>query len=143
VAAIVNDDSSSEANVAGTRSAAEPSLCDSRQLQFSIWRRDLGPVSPRFASPALSSVGQLHVTAAVVGQNGQRVPTEVAPPQEFTRQIHPGEELIASFDYTMRCQQKGPFSATVIAAGEVGSVRETAPVTFRRDPFTTPLCKAP
>lgn len=145
LAAIVNNESPSRAEAVGSHSRADVSLCDVRQLELSIRASGFAShvAALRLSGAELCDVGQLHVTAAVVGQNGQRVPTQVAPPQEFAGQIHPGEELIATFDYTTPCRQKGPFLATVIAAGEVGSVRETAPVTFRRDPFTTPLCKAP
>jgi hypothetical protein len=76
----------------------------------------------------------------VVDRNGQRVTTTVAPPQEFTGEIHPGEELVETFDYRARCRQKAPFSATVVAQGEVGSVKATAPVAFRRDPFKQSSC---
>jgi hypothetical protein len=142
VAAIVNDDSPSNAKTGGTTSTTAASLCDSKELQVSIRAAGFGAhvAALRLAGTEPCDVGELHVTAAVVGRNGQRVKTTVAPPREFTGQIHPGEELIASFDYTMRCGQKGPFSATVIAEGEVGSTRATAPVAFRRDPFAASPC---
>jgi hypothetical protein len=143
VAAIVNDDSPSSAHAVGTSSTTDVSLCDSKELELSIRASGFaGHVAAlRLAGSEPCDVGELNVTATVVGQNGQRVPTKVAPPQDFTGQIHPSEELIVSFDYTMRCRQKGPFSATVIAEGEVGSVKATAPVGFRRDPFTASPCK--
>jgi hypothetical protein len=144
VAAIVNDDSSFRRNVVGVKHTTDVSLCDSGQFELSIRASGFGAhvAALRLSGTDPCDVGELHVTAAVVDRKGQSVPTKVAPPQRFTGQIHPGEELIASFDYTMRCRQKGPFSATVIAEGEVGSLRATAPVAFRRDPFTTSPCKA-
>ncbi len=143
-AAIVNDDSPSRAHAVGSSSTTEVSLCDGRQLELSIRASGFaGHVAAlRLSGTEPCNVGELHVTATVVGRNGQRVPTEVAPPQKFAGPIHPGEELIATFDYTTRCREKGPLSATVLAVGEVGSVTATAPVTFRRDPFATSPCKA-
>lgn len=143
-AAIVNHDLASRAHAVGINSTTDLSLCDAKQLELSIRASGFGAhvAALRLSGTEPCDVGELHVTATVVGRNGQRVPTEVAPPQEFTGQIRPGEERIATFDYTMRCRQKGPFSAMVISAGEVGSVSVTAPVAFRRDPFKTSPCKA-
>ena len=143
VAAIVNDDSPSRARAVGANSTTDTvSSCDSKQLELSIRASGFGAhvAALRLSGNEPCDVGELHVTATVVDQNGRRAPTKVAPPQEFTGQIHPGEELIASFDYATRCRQKAPFSATVIAEGEIGSVRATAPVAFRRDPFTSSPC---
>ena len=144
MAAVVNDDSPSSAHAVGANSTTDVSLCDS-QLELSIRASGFGAhvAALRLSGTEPCDLGELHVSAWVVGRNGQPVRTEVAPPQQFAGQIHPGEELIASFDYTMRCRQKeqGPFSATVIAVGEVGSVRATSPVAFRRDPFKTSPCK--
>jgi hypothetical protein len=145
VAAVVNDDSSSSSSGVGTKPTSDVSLCDSKQLELSIRASGFaGHVAAlRDSGTEPCDVGELHVTATVVDRNGQRVPATVAPPQEFTGVIHPGEELVETFDYTMRCRQKeqGPFSATVIAVGEVGSVRATSPVAFRCDPFKTSPCK--
>jgi len=55
-------------------------------------------------------LGVLHVSAWVVGRNGQPVRTEVAPPQQFAGQINPGEELIASFDYDAMSAEGALFS---------------------------------
>jgi hypothetical protein len=144
VAAIVNDDSPSHANVVGVKHTTDVSLCDSGQLELSIRASGFGAhvAALRLSGTEPCDVGELHIAATVVDRNGKRAPTTVEPPHEFTGQIHPGEELIATFDYTTGCRQKAPFSATVIAEGEVGSVRATAPVAFRRDPFTTSPCKA-
>ena len=143
VAAVVNNDSSSSSSGVGTNSTPDVSLCDVTQLELSIRASGFaGHVAAlRDSGTEPCDVGELHVTATVVGRNGQRVPATVAPPQEFTGEIHPGEELIETFDYSVRCRQKGPFSATVIAEGEVGSVRATSPVAFHRDPFKTSPCK--
>jgi hypothetical protein len=143
VAAIVNDDSPSNAQAVVTNSTTDVSLCDSKQLALSIRASGFGAhvAALRLSGTEPCDVGELHVSAWVVGRNGQPVRTEVAPPQQFAGQINPGEELIASFDYTMRCRQKGPFSATVVVGGPGSPVRATAPVTFRRDPFTTSPCK--
>jgi hypothetical protein len=145
VAAVVNNDSSSRSSGAGTKSTPDVSLCDSKQLELSIRASGFaGHVAAlRASGTGPCDVGELHVTATVVDRNGQGVSTTVAPPQEFSGEIHPGEELVETFDYTMRCRQKekGPFSATVIAEGEIGSVRATSPVAFRRDPFETSPCK--
>lgn len=142
-AAIVNNDSPSTAHAVGSPSTTELSLCDSRQLELSIRATGFGAhvAALRLSDTAPCDVGELHITVTVVGRNGQRVLTEVAPPQEFTGPIHPTEELIATFDYTTRCRQRGPLSATALAVGEIGSVTATAPVAFRRDPFTTPHCR--
>ena len=142
VAALLNTDSPSRANAVATNSTTEASLCSSSQLELSIRASGFaGHVAAlRLSDTEPCDVGQLQVTATVVGRNGQPVPTTVAQPQQFTGLIHPGEELVASFDYRMRCRQKRPFSATVIAAGEVGSIRASAPVAFRRDPFTQHGC---
>jgi len=142
-AAIVNNDSPSTAHAVGS-SSTELSLCDSRQLELSIRATGFGAhvAALRLSDTEPCDVGELHVTVTVVGRNGQRVPTEVAPPQKFTGPIHPTEELIATFDYTTRCRQRGPLSATALAVGEIGSVTATAPVTLRRDPFTTSPCSA-
>ena len=144
VAAIVNDDSASPVHAVGSPSTTELSLCDSRQLELSIRATGFGAhvAALRLSGNEPCDVGELHVTVTVVGRNGQRVPTEVAPPQKFTGPIHPTEELIATFDYTTRCRQRGPLSATALAVGEIGSVTATTPVAFRRDPFTTHHCKA-
>lgn len=144
VAAIVNDDSASRADPGGENSTTDLSLCDAKQLELSIRASGFAShvAALRLSGTKPCEVGDLNVTATVVGRNGQSVPTEVAPPQKFVGPIHPGEELIATFDYTTRCRQKGPLSATVLAVGEVGSVTATAPVTLRRDPFTTSPCKA-
>jgi hypothetical protein len=142
VAAIVNDDSPSNAQAVVTNSTTDVSLCDSKQLALSIRASGFGAhvAALRLSGTEPCDVGELQITATVVDRNGQSVPTKVEPPQKFTGKIQPGVELIASFDYSMRCRQKGPFSATVIAKGEVGSARATAPVAFRRDPFTTSPC---
>jgi hypothetical protein len=147
VAAVVNDDSpsSSTTNVSEAMEsgwAKVRSLCGSKQLKLSIRASGFGShvAALRLSGTEPCDVGELHVSAWVVGRNGQNVPTEVAPPQEFAGVIHPGEELIASFDYTMRCRQKGPFSATVVLGGPDSPVRATAPVAFRRDPFKSPSC---
>jgi len=144
VAAIVNDDSPSAAHAVGSNSTTELSLCDSRQLELSIRATGFGAhvAALRLSGTEPCDVGELHVTVTVVGRNGERVPTEVAPPQKFIGPIHPEEELIATFDYTTRCRQRKPLSATVLAAGQIGSVTATAPATFRRDPFTTSPCSA-
>jgi hypothetical protein len=143
VAAVVNDDSPSSAHAVGANSTTDVSLCDS-QLELSIRASGFGAhvAALRLSGTEPCDLGELHVSAWVVGRNGQPVRTEVAPPQQFAGQIHPGEELIASFDYTMRCRQKGPFSATVVVGGPGSPVRATAPVAFRRDPFSRPPCKA-
>jgi hypothetical protein len=142
VAAIVNEDSPSSAHAVGASSTTDVSLCDSKELELSIRASGFGAhvAALRLSGTEPCDVGELHVTARVVDRNGQPVLTEVAPPQQFAGQIQPGEELIASFDYTMRCRQKGPFSATAVAEGEVGSVSATAPVAFRRDPFKSSSC---
>jgi hypothetical protein len=144
VAAIVNKDSSPSANLVSNKSTTDVSLCDSKQLGLSIRASGFAAhvAALRFSGTEPCDVGELQITATVVGRNDQRVATTVAPPHEFSGEIHPGEELIATFGYTMRCRQKGqgPFSATVIAEGEVGSLRATAPVAFRRDPFTQSAC---
>lgn len=143
VAAVVNDESSSSSSGVGTKSTSDVSLCDSQQLELSIRASGFAGhvVALRDSGTEPCDVGELHVTATVVDRNGQRVPATVAPPQEFTGVIHPGEELVETFDYSARCRQKGPFSATVIAVGEVGSVRTTSPVAYRRDPFKANSCK--
>jgi hypothetical protein len=143
-AAIVNNDSSPSANVVNNKSTTDLSLCDSKQLELSIRASGFAAhvAALRLSGTEPCDAGELQVTATVVDRNGRRAPTTVAPPREFAGQIHPGEDLIATFDYTTRCRQKAPFSATVIAEGEVGSLRATAPVGFRRDPFKTSLCKA-
>ena len=145
VAAIVNDDSPPRALAVGINSTTDAPLCNSRQLELSIRASGFGVhvAALRLSSTEPCDVGELHVTARVVDRNGKDAPTTVAPPQAFRGEIHPRQELIATFDYTTPCRQKAPFSATVIAEGEVGSVRATAPVGFRRDPFTSPPCKAP
>ena len=143
VAAVVNDDSPSSAHAVGANSTTDTvSLCDSKQLELSIRASGFGAHVAAPLQHRACDVGELQVTATVVDRNGQHAPTTVAPPREFAGQIHPGQELIATFDYTTRCRQKGPLSATVIAEGEVGSLRATEPVGFRRDPFTTSPCKA-
>jgi hypothetical protein len=136
VAAIVNDDSPSSAHAVVSNSTTDVSLCDSKQLELSIRASGFGAhvAALRLSGSEPCDVGGLHVTATVVDRNGKHVPTTVAPPQKFTGQIHPGEELVATFDYSARCRQKAPFSATVVAEGEIGSVRTTARVAFRRDP---------
>ena len=141
VAAVVNNDSPSSAHAVA--STTQASLCDSSELALSIRASGFaGHVAAlRLSGTEPCDVGELRVSAWVVGRNGQNVPTKVGPPQEFAGVIHPGEELITSFDYSMHCRQKGPFSANVIAEGEVGSIRATAPVAFRRDPFTQPACQ--
>jgi hypothetical protein len=144
VAAIVNDDSPSSARAVGANSTTDTvSLCDSKQLELSIRASGFGAhvAALRLSSTEPCDVGELQVTATVVDRNGQHAPSTVEPPKEFAGQIHPGQELIATFDYTTRCRQKGPFSATVIAEGEVGTLRSTASVAFRRDPFATSPCK--
>jgi hypothetical protein len=144
VAALVTDDSSSPSNVSHTESTADVSLCDWKDLELSIRASGFGAhvAALRLSSGQPCDVGELHVEATVVDRNGERVPTTVGPPRRFTGQIHPEEELIASFDYSARCRQRNsaPFSATVVAAGEIGSIRATAPVAFRRDPFKTSPC---
>ena len=141
MAAVVNDDSPSSAHAVGANSTTDLSVCDS-QLELSIRASGFGAhvAALRLSGTEPCDLGELHVSAWVVGRNGQPVRTEVAPPQQFAGQIHPGEELIASFDYTMRCRQKGPFSATVVVGGPGSPVRATAPVAFRRDPFKSPSC---
>ena len=145
VAAIVNDDSISHVNAAVTTSTNDVALCDSSQLGLSIRASGFAAhvAALRLSGTQPCDVGELRVTAAVVDRNGQSVKTKVYQPQQYSGQIHPGEELLQTFDYSMRCRQKGPFSATVIAAGEIGSIRATAPVAFRRDPFTSSPCQAP
>jgi hypothetical protein len=144
VAGIVNDGSPSRAHAVGSNAKTEFSLCDSSQLELSIRATGFGAhvAALRLSGSQPCDVGELHVTVTVVGRNGQRVPTEVAPPEEFAGTIHPTEELIATFDYTTRCRRRGPLAATVLAVGEIGAVTATAPVGFRRDPFTTSPCKA-
>jgi hypothetical protein len=39
--------------------------------------------------------------------------------------------MIATFHYDARCGQKPPLAATVVAEGEIGSIRATTPVAFR------------
>jgi hypothetical protein len=143
-AAIVNNDSSPSANVVDNKSTTDLSLCDSKQLELSIWASGFAGyvVALRLSGAEPCNVGELHVTARVIDRNGKHAPTTVAPPQEFTGEIHPRQDLISTFDYTTPCRQKAPFSATVIAEGEVGSLRATEPVGFRRDPFTASPCKA-
>jgi hypothetical protein len=144
VAAIVNDDSSSQANLSSTSRTADLSLCASKDLELSIRASGFaGHVAAlRLSDTEPCDVGELNVTASVVDRNGERVPTTVAPPRQFSGEIRPGQELISTFEYRMRCRLKeqGPFSATVIAAGEIGSVTAAAPVAFRRDPFTQYAC---
>lgn len=144
VAAIVNGASSSPANVAHTKSTVELSLCDSNQLRLSIRASGFGAhvAALRLSGTEPCDVGELQVTASVIDRNDERVPTTVAPPRKFAGQIHQGEELIATFDYSARCRQKdaAPFSATVVAEGEIGSVKASAPVAYRRDPFKTSAC---
>ena len=141
VAAVVNDDSPSSAQAVSANSTTDVSLCDSK-LALSIRASGFGAhvAALRLSGAEPCDVGVLHVSAWVVGRNGQPVRTEVAPPQQFAGQINPGEELIASFDYTMRCRQKGPFLATVVLGGPGSPLRATAPVAFRRDPFKSPSC---
>jgi len=140
-AAIVNGDSS-RATVDGDTTEVSP--CDSGQLELSIRASGFGAhiAALRLSGSEPCDVGDLPIRATVVDRNGRHSSTTVGPPQEFTGQIDPGEELVATFDYTTRCRQKGPFSATLIAEGEDGSLEATAPISFRRDPFTTPACKA-
>lgn len=144
VAAIVNGDSPSSAQAIVSTSTTDASLCDANELELSVRASGFaGHVAAlRLSGTEPCDVGELNVTAAVIDRDGKSVATTVPPPHEFSGQIDPGEELIASFDYSARCRQKGavPFSATVIAAGEIGSLRATAPVAFRRDPFTTSPC---
>jgi hypothetical protein len=142
VAAIVNNDSPSTASAGATTFTTQVSLCDSTQLELSIRASGFAAhvAALRLAATQPCNVGQLHVTASVLDRNGRSVTTTVAPPQEFTGQIHPGDEMIATFDYRAECRQQGPFSATVIAEGEIGSVTATAPVSFRRDPFKQSAC---
>jgi len=144
VAAIVNDEPPSSAHAVGSNSTTDVSLCDARQLELSISASGFaGYVAAlRLSGAEPCNVGELHVTARVIDRNGKHAPTTVAPPQEFTGEIHPRQDLIATFDYTTPCRQKAPFLATVIAEGEVGSLRATEPVRFRRDPVTTSPCKA-
>ena len=145
VAAIVNDDSISHVDAAITPSPDDVALCDSSQLRLSIRASGFAAyvAALRLSGTQPCDVGEFRLTAAVVDGKGQPVKTKVHEPQQYSGQIHPGEELIQTFDYSMRCRQKGPFPATVIAAGEIGSIRATAPVAFRRDPFTTSPCAAP
>lgn len=147
VAAIVNDDSSSQVNLGATRPTVDLSLCDSNGLELSIRASGFASHVAALRLPGTEpcDLGELQVTATVVNRNGERAQTTVAAPHKFSGVIHPGEELIATFDYTMRCRQKGqgPYSATVVAQGEIGSVRATSPVAFRRDPFTQSACSKP
>jgi hypothetical protein len=147
VAAVVNDDSpsSSTTNVSEAMEsgwAKVGSLCGSKQLKLSIRASGFGAhvAALRLSGTEPCDVGKLHVSAWVVGRNGQPVLTKVAPPQQFAGQINPGEELIAGFDYTMPCRQRGPFSATVVVGGRDSPVRATAPVAFRRDPLKSRSC---
>lgn len=147
VAAIVNDDSSSQVNLGATRPTVDLSLCDSKGLELSVRASGFASHVAALRLPGTEpcDLGELQVTATVVNRNGERAQTTVAAPHKFSGVIHPGEELIATFDYTMRCRQKGqgPYSATVVAQGEIGSVRATSPVAFRRDPFTQSACSKP
>ena len=142
VAAIVNNDSPSTASAGATTFTTQVSLCDSKQLELSIRASGFAAhvAALRLAATKPCNVGQLHVTATVLDRNGRSVTTTVAPPHEFAGQIHPGAEMIATFDYRAECRQKAPFTATVIAEGEIGSVQATAPVAFRRDPFKQSAC---
>jgi hypothetical protein len=110
VAPIVNDHSPSSAHAVGANSTTDVSLCDSKQLELSIRASGFGAhvAALRLSGTEPCNVGELQVTATVVDRNGQRAPTTVAPPREFAGQIHPGEDLIATFDYTTRCRQKAP-----------------------------------
>jgi hypothetical protein len=143
-AAIVNDDSPSQVNLVATRPTADLSLCDSTQLELSIRASGFEShvAALRLSGTEPCDVGELHVTVTVADRRGERVPATVAPPEEFSGAIRPGQEFISTFEYRMRCRLKkqAPFSATVIAAGEIGSVTATAPVAFRRDPFTQSAC---
>jgi hypothetical protein len=144
VAAFVKDGSSSPSNVAHTESMEDVSLCDATELELSIRASGFGAhvAALQLSSPESCDVGVLQVEATLVDRNGERVPTTVDPPRKFTGQIHPEEELIATFDYSARCRQKNaaPFLATIVATGEIGSVRATDYVDFRRDPFKTSPC---
>jgi len=144
VAAIRNDDSPSQVNLGATGPTADLSLCDSTDLELSIRASGFAShgAALRLSGAEPCDVGKLQVTATVVDRNGGRVPATVASPGEFSGEIRPDQELISTFEYRMRCRLKelGPFSATVIAAGEVGSVTATALVAFRRDPFTQSAC---
>jgi hypothetical protein len=144
VAAFVNGDSSSPLNVARTESTEDVSLCDATELELSIRASGFGAhvAALRLSSAEPCSVGELQVTATVVDRRGEGVPTTVERPRKFIGQINPEEELIATFDYSARCRQRNaaPFLATVVAAGEIGSVRATGNVSFRRDPFKTSPC---
>jgi hypothetical protein len=139
VAALANDPPS-RGSAVGTEPATDVPLCDSSQLELSIRASGFGAhvAALRFTGAQPCDVGELHITATVAGRNRRRISTEVAPPQQFSGRIGPGDELIGTFDYTMGCREnlKGPFSAAITAEGEVGAIRATSPVAFRRDPFT-------
>ena len=142
VAAIAHDDGTSHASAADVGSTAKVSLCDSAQLALSIRASGFGAhvAALRLSGAEPCNVGELDVRAIVVDRNGKRSPTRVAPPRKLTGEIGPDQELISTFDYSTGCRQKAPFTATVIAAGEIGSLRATTPVTFRRDPFSVHPC---
>jgi hypothetical protein len=141
LAALVEDDSASRAS-AGATSSTEVSLCNPAQLDLSIRASGFAAhvAALRLSGSEPCDVGTLRITATVVDRNGDRAPTTVAPPRQLTGELHPGEELIATFDYTTRCRQRGPFSATVVAGGEIGTITAAAPVGVRRDPFTKSPC---
>jgi hypothetical protein len=132
LAAIRNGGSKPRAAQAAAASTATP-LCDSRRLSLSI--RPSGffvhVAALRLRGGPPCDVGQLTVTARVVDRRGGRVPSSVTPPGRFAGQIHAHEEMIATFSYDPRCGQKPPLAATVVAQGEIGSIRATSPVAFR------------
>jgi hypothetical protein len=132
IAALKNGGSSPRARAAATPKTATR-LCDLRRLSLSI--RSSGFLvhiaSLRLRGSPPCDVGHLTVTATVVDRKGGRVPSSVASPGQYTGQIQPDEEMIATFRYDPRCGQKPPLAATVVAQGEIGSIRATAPVAFR------------
>jgi hypothetical protein len=132
LATIKNGGSSPRAQAAAASTTATP-LCDLRRLSLSI--RPSGflvhVAALRLRGGPPCDVGHLTVTATVVDRRGGRVPSSVAPPGQYTGQMHPDAEMIATFRYDPRCDQKPPLAATVVAQGEIGSIRTTAPVAFR------------
>ncbi len=132
IAAVKNRGSSPRAHAAPASMTATP-LCDLRRLSLSIRASGffVHVAALRLRGTPPCDVGHLTVTATVVDRRGDRVPTSVAPPGQYAGQIHPDEEMIATFRYDPRCGQKPPLAATVVAQGEIGSIRATAPVPFR------------